>query len=114
LEAIDVQPAEQEPPRSAIQSAPSLRSARPRAEDDSGPKRRRPKLRREEARGLGVSFEPGWFGSMNAGVIGGLLMILIAVVWFVVGLAGGIIFFYPPVLAVIGLIAIAKGLSGGN
>jgi hypothetical protein len=56
-----------------------------------------------------VSFERGWFGSMNAGIVGGLLMILIAVVWFVVGLAFGIIFFYPPILAVIGVIAIIKG-----
>jgi hypothetical protein len=56
-----------------------------------------------------VSFERGWLGSMNAGIVGGLLMILIAIVWFVVGLAFGIIFFYPPILAVIGVIAIIKG-----
>ena len=37
-------------------------------------------------------------------------MIVIAVVWFVAGLAGGRIFFYPPVLLIIGIVAVAKGL----
>jgi hypothetical protein len=58
-----------------------------------------------------VSFEPGWFGSLNAGSVGGLLMMLIAVVWFVGGLAAGIIFIYPPILFVLGVIALVKGLS---
>ena len=57
-------------------------------------------------------FEQGWFGGSNVGVIGGLLMIVIAIVWFVVGLAVGYIFFYPPVLLVIGIIAVVKGLAG--
>jgi hypothetical protein len=57
-----------------------------------------------------VVFEEGWFGSLNAGVIGGVLMILIAVVWFVAGFAAGRIIFYPPVLLVIGIGAIFKGL----
>jgi hypothetical protein len=59
-----------------------------------------------------VAFEEGWFGSLNAGIVGGLLMMLIAVVWFVVGLALGIIFFYPPILFVIGILALAKGVLG--
>src|SRR5260370_33128427 len=42
--------------------------------------------------------EKRWFGSTSGGVLGGVLMIVIAIVWFVVGLAGGRIFFYPPVL----------------
>jgi hypothetical protein len=52
----------------------------------------------------------GGFGSTNAGVIGGLLMMVVAVVWFVVGYAGGRIFFYPPILFIIGLVAAGKGL----
>jgi hypothetical protein len=56
-----------------------------------------------------VAFEEGWFGSLNAGIVGGILMMLIAIIWFVVGLAGGVIFFYPPVLLVIGLFAMIKG-----
>jgi hypothetical protein len=37
-------------------------------------------------------------------------MILIAVVWFVAGLAAGRIFFYPPILLIIGIVAVIKGL----
>jgi hypothetical protein len=44
-------------------------------------------------------------------VIGGLVMIAIAVVWFVCGLYYlDRIFFYPPVLFVVGVIAIVKGI----
>lgn len=75
--------------------------------------RRREEARREEGRREKprVTFGEGWFGSMNAGVIGGVLMILIAVVWFVAGLAAGVLFFYPPILAVIGIAAIIKGIA---
>jgi hypothetical protein len=69
---------------------------------------------RRQGRQKKVAFEEGWFRSVNAGWAGGLLMILIAVVWFVGGLAIGRIFFYPPVLFVIGIIAIAKGALNEN
>lgn len=49
-------------------------------------------------------------GGINSGVLGGMGMIVIAVVWFVVGLSAGYIFFYPPVLLIIGIIAVVKGL----
>jgi hypothetical protein len=58
----------------------------------------------------GRALEKGWFGSTNGGVLGGVLMVVIAVVWFVAGLAGGRIFFYPPVLLIIGIVAVIKGL----
>ena len=41
-------------------------------------------------------------------------MMVGAVVWFVVGLFLNIIFFYPPVLFIIGLIAFIKGLALGG
>lgn len=120
-------PSERESRRAAIQSEPpealpvrrrsreddeEVSSIR-RRQDDDRPVKRRPKLRREDARrGPRVAFEPGWFGSVNAGVVGGLLMILIAVVWFVAGLAVGYIFFYPIFLVVAGIAAIGKGLVG--
>jgi hypothetical protein len=100
---------------------PAYRRREPEPEPEPEPPRR-PVLRREpsprrrprraERGGPRVAFEEGWFGSANAGVVGGLLMILIAVVWFVAGLAAGYIFFYPPILFVIGIIAFIKGLSG--
>jgi hypothetical protein len=41
-------------------------------------------------------------------------MMTIAVVWFVAGYAAGIIFFYPPILFLIGLFAFLKGILTGN
>jgi hypothetical protein len=41
---------------------------------------------------------------------GGVGMMVGAVVWFVVGWMAGRIFFYPPILFVIGLVALAKGI----
>jgi hypothetical protein len=89
-------------PRSEIElpiRRPKVRSVRRRVRDSGGPS---------------VAFEPGWFGSVNSGVVGGLLMMVIAVVWFGAGLMAGIIFFYPPVLLVIGFIAMIRGLFNGR
>lgn len=45
---------------------------------------------------------------------GGLLMMVGAVVWFFLGLAAGRIFFYPPILFIIGLVAVVKGFFDGD
>jgi hypothetical protein len=63
--------------------------------------------------------EDGGFFSLekkgiNMGVLGGILMITIAVVWFFGALAVGLIFWYPPVLALFGVYAVIKGLVTGN
>ena len=134
LEVLNAEPAEAEretlPSRAAVTAR---RPTPPRDEEDAGiqeesrrrpaadeprpsrpePKRRpRPRVRRNDR--PRVAFEGGWFGSANAGVAGGLLMILIAAVWFFAGLAAGIIFFYPPILFIIGVVAFIKGLAGGR
>jgi hypothetical protein len=41
---------------------------------------------------------------------GGVGMMVGAVVWFVVGWMAGRIFFYPPILFVLGIVAVAKGV----
>ena len=46
----------------------------------------------------------------NGSIITGILMMVGAVVWFVAGLAGDIIFFYPPFMFVFGFVALVKGL----
>jgi hypothetical protein len=105
------------PRRAAIQAdPPEVTPARRRTiEDDEPPRKKRPKPQREiRRRAPLVAFEEGWFGSVNAGVAGGVLMMLIAVVWLVVGLACGRIFFYPPILFVIGIVAIVKGGLGDS
>ena len=44
-----------------------------------------------------------------------LVMMIIAVAWFVAGIVwADRIFFYPPILFVIGIVAIVKGLMGGE
>jgi hypothetical protein len=49
---------------------------------------------------------------ISSGVITGLLMMVGAVVWFIVGLFAGWVFFYPPILFVIGLVRFIMGLMG--
>lgn len=46
----------------------------------------------------------------NGGIVGGIVAMVIAVVWFVVGFAAGRIFFYPPILFIIGLVGFIRGL----
>ncbi|MDC3379051.1 hypothetical protein OAX78_02055 [Planctomycetota bacterium] len=42
--------------------------------------------------------------------LGGLIMMIVAVVWFFGAMSQGIIFFYPPVMFLLGLCAFCKGL----
>lgn len=49
-------------------------------------------------------------GELNGSLWGGIGMMVLAVVWFVGGLFFDIIFFYPPILFIIGLVAFVKGL----
>ncbi len=60
----------------------------------------------------------GFFGpekkGMKKGALGGIIMIAIALIWFFGGLAAGILFYYPPILFLIGLVALIKGLVEGN
>ena len=43
-------------------------------------------------------------------IMGGIAMMLGAIIWFVGGLAFGITFIYPPILFLIGLGSLIKGL----
>ncbi len=62
--------------------------------------------------------DDGFFGpekkGLAKGMAGGLVMMAIAVVWFGLGWAAGYIFFYPPVLFVVGLFGFLKGMFTGN
>ncbi|GEM_PF-6285529 len=51
---------------------------------------------------------------INNGVVGGIFMIVIALLWFFIGRAAGYIFFYPPILGIIGVYAVLKGIFTGN
>lgn len=89
---------------------PAARSREEEEEDEDRPRRPRPRprLARERPSRGGGGF------AVSGTVAGGLLAMLIAVVWFVGGLAVGIIFFYPPVLFILGLVGFIRGLAGGE
>ena len=67
----------------------------------------------KEATGGGGLFASEKRG-IQKGVAGGIAMIVIAVIWFVVGYTAGYIFYYPPILFLIGLYALIKGIITGN
>ena len=56
----------------------------------------------------------GWFATeswvLSGGVIGGALAMLVAIVWFVLGLLNNWLFYYPPILFIVGMIGVIKGL----
>jgi hypothetical protein len=47
---------------------------------------------------------------VNPSILGGIGMMIGAIIWFVVGLSFNYIFFYPPVLFILGVVAFVKGL----
>ncbi len=51
---------------------------------------------------------------IKKGALGGIIMIVIAIVWFGVGYAAGYIFYYPPILLLIGVYSLIKGIFTGN
>lgn len=56
----------------------------------------------------------GFDSSALGAIFGGLLMMAGAVVWFVLGLMNNYIYFYPPILFVIGLVSLIKGCIGSS
>ena len=64
-----------------------------------------------EHQGGGQTHQGDGEGSSGS-IIMGILMMVGALVWFFGGLAAGIIFFYRPILLIIGLVTMCKGLAG--
>jgi hypothetical protein len=60
----------------------------------------------------------GFFGperrALSYGPLGGLALMVLAGVWFIGGLAAGYIFFYPPVLFLVGLFGMFKSLFAND
>jgi hypothetical protein len=65
------------------------------------------------ARASGGAFAPEQTG-IRRGMLGGVLMMGIAALWFFAGLSANRVFFYPPILFVIGVYAFVKGAFTGN
>ena len=51
---------------------------------------------------------------IQKGVIGGVVMMIIAAIWFIAGWSAGIMFYYPPILFLIGVYAFFRGAATGN
>jgi hypothetical protein len=80
---------------------------RPRARRDREERKPRPKRPRPRRESSGSSSS-----AATAGIFGGLAMMVGAVVWFILGLYNGWLFYYPPILFVMGVIAFVRGLMG--
>jgi hypothetical protein len=85
----------------------SSSSAAPRIGTSTKSSRPDPK----KAGGGAFGMEKKMFGS---GVLGGIGLMLGAVVWFVLGLMADRIFFYPPIMFIIGFVAMIKGIIGSR
>ncbi len=117
FEVVEDEPAP--PPRTRVKAEPApfrfdkeKPPPRPRSQPDQeydGPRKARKKKRKpaEDEKPDHFSLEKG---IMNSGVGGGLLTMVIAAVWFIVALQFDLVFYYPPILFVVGLIGFCKGL----
>ncbi|HBE71907.1 MAG TPA: hypothetical protein DDW52_27510 [Planctomycetaceae bacterium] len=63
----------------------------------------------ERHRGADPHSQVDW--SFNGGLLGGIGMMIGAVVWFFAGLAAGYIFFYPPILLIGGAITVIRSIG---
>jgi hypothetical protein len=77
-------------------------------------KRKRRRLKKKQTADEGGGFWAPEKAGIRYGVAGGLIMMAIAVVWFVAGLMFDWLFYYPPILFCIGVFALIKGLVTGN
>lgn len=105
------QRSEDEEERPRPKRLPNFRQGSGRDEDDDEEPRRKKRKKRRPPERRETSSHGFEGGIINSGVGGGLAAMVIAVVWLVVGLAFGWLFYYPPVLFVVGLIAFIKGLA---
>jgi len=66
----------------------------------------------------GTEKDKGFFAPekkvLKKGALGGVILMVIAVIWFFAGMEAGYIFYYPPILFIIGLVGFLKGLFSGN
>lgn len=66
--------------------------------------------RSDEERNREIQTDVAGAASGRGGIVGGAVIIVLAVAWFLIGLAAGRIYFYPPVLLIFGLISIVRGI----
>lgn len=67
-------------------------------------------VRRATTRAESESQSESEGGLSNAGLVGGVVICAVAIGWFVLGLKIGRIYYYPPLLLLMGIVSIARGL----
>ena len=111
-EAVNILLDEDERERPSSRVSASVPPAAPLSSRLPPPPPDRPRPRPKKSSGS-ARREHGRSGlSISRGVVTGALMMIGAVVWLVVGLFAGWIFFYPPILFVLGLIRFVTSLLG--
>jgi phage FluMu protein Com len=105
-------------PASARKTTPQdeLPEVLPADEEEEDPPTPRPRKNRKKPRTRVRSSQSSssfWeLFSVNGGVVGGVLSMVLAVVWLIAGLAADRLYPYALVLFVIGLISFSKGVAG--
>jgi hypothetical protein len=103
-----------------VEAAPvrtDLPSRRPRIDDDDigdrdMPRPRPPRPRRRRPPRDDYSYRGHSSIAVTRGIIYGIIMMVVALVWFVLALMVGWIAFYPPILFVAGLVRMIMGFLG--
>jgi hypothetical protein len=110
-----------EPAPAAVPDEPEVPEAEPvedRAPEELERPREKKRFKKKPRRKSGGFFSGFDFSPerrmSNAGVVLGLVMIVGAIVWFVLGFEAGKIFIYPPILMVVGVIAVVRGILAGK
>ncbi|MCE5279302.1 MAG: hypothetical protein ABFD92_11090 [Planctomycetaceae bacterium] len=98
------------PRRPAVIPVQQVSPAQPQSDLDRLRMQQEARAQREKEDRAAIRWGSGQRG-IDKGVWGGLAMMVGAVVWFVVGWMAGYIFFYPPILFVIGIVALVRGLA---
>ncbi|MCA9208869.1 MAG: hypothetical protein KDA55_10960 [Planctomycetales bacterium] len=108
LTHVDYERAQQLSTPSALQAPPRRSEASVLASHGGYPEQWRKQNSGSESDYSGAfGFEKRLF---NSGILGGLLFMGIAAAWFIVGLFNGYLFYYPPVMFLLGFIGFVRGL----
>ena len=100
-------------PRAAVIPVQQVQPVQQQSEFDKLRMQQEARAQREKEDRAAIRWGSGQRG-IDKGVWGGLAMMVGAIVWFVLGWMAGYIFFYPPVLFVIGIVALVRGLANKN
>ncbi|MBI1831398.1 MAG: hypothetical protein HYR84_08110, partial [Planctomycetes bacterium] len=92
------------------------RRRRDDADDEIDRSRRRSRKDRPERQDESSTYQGGFLGAaFNGGILAGLAAMIIAVVWFVLALVyADRIYFYPPILFIVGLGGVIRGIFNGE